>query len=516
MADGRGLAAEAEAVRRGERVAPAVLGHRRFQGVLAYRGGRRVHLVRHPAVDQTGRLALHQAGVQLAGDHVRVGQQPPQETGVGGHPEGDRLRQRGPQPAQRARPVGAVGDDLGEHRVVAAADLHALGQTGVRAQPVALHLVEREHRAAGRQEVAGRVLGADPRLDGVPGEGDVLLGEGEMLAGRDPQLPLHQVETGDELGDRVLDLEAGVHLHEEVRGGVLARDDELDGAGAAVAAGTGRLHGRLAHRGAGRLVQQDRGGLLDDLLVAALEGALALAEVDDVAVAVGQDLDLDVPGPVDPALDEQGVVAEGGAGLAAGGGDLVGQQRLVADQPHTLAAAARGRLEQHRHADLPGRGGQLAVVQPAARGAGDDRDAGLAHRLLGPDLVAHQLDGLGGRADEDQPGVRAGAGEGGVLGEEAVARMDCLGAGPGGRVQQPFHGQIALGGRGRTDPYGGVGLPHVPGVGVRVAEDGDRADAEGAQRTDDTDRDLAAVGDEHGVEIGGHCWGHPSHIRKTP
>ena len=75
----------------------------------------------------------------------------------------------------------------------------------------------------------------------------------------------------------------------------------------------------------------------------ALEGALALAEVDHVAVAVRQDLDLDVPGPVDPPLDQEGVVAEGGAGLAAGGGDLVGQQRQVPHQPHALAAAARAR-----------------------------------------------------------------------------------------------------------------------------------------------------------------------------
>ena len=55
---------------------------------------------------------------------------------------------------------------------------------------------------------------------------------------------------------------------------------------------------------------------------------------------------------------------------------------------------------------------------------------------------------------------------------------------------------------------GGVGLPDVPGPGVRVGVDGDAADAEPAQGADDPDGDLAAVGDEHGVE---HI-----HIRKTP
>ncbi len=40
--------------------------------------------------------------------------------------------------------------------------------------------------------------------------------------------------------------------------------------------------------------------------------------MDDVAVGVGEDLDLDVPGPGDVALDEAGRVAEAGGGLAPG------------------------------------------------------------------------------------------------------------------------------------------------------------------------------------------------------
>jgi hypothetical protein len=157
----------------------------------------------------------------------------------------------------------------------------------------------------------------------VAGEADVLLGEGQWLARRDADLPLDEVEPRDQFRHRVLDLEAGVHLHEEVRGRIAARDDELHRARAPVAAGPGRLDRRLAHRRPGLLVQQDAGRFLDDLLVAALERALTLAEVDHIAVAVRQDLDLDVPGAVDPPLHQQGVVAEGGAGLAAGRRDLL-------------------------------------------------------------------------------------------------------------------------------------------------------------------------------------------------
>jgi hypothetical protein len=76
---------------------------------------------------------------------------------------------------------------------------------------------------------------------------------------------------------------------------VVVVDEELDGAGRLVAEGAGEGEGGLAHRPAGR-VDDRRGRLLDDLLVAALDGALALAEVHEVAVAVAEDLDLDVAG----------------------------------------------------------------------------------------------------------------------------------------------------------------------------------------------------------------------------
>ena len=86
--------------------------------------------------------------------------------------------------------------------------------------------------------------------------------------------------------------------------------DELDGAGAVVADGLGEGDGLLAHRLARLLVEEGRRRLLDDLLVAALDRAFALAEVDDVAVLVAEHLDLDVARIDDELLDEDAVVAE--------------------------------------------------------------------------------------------------------------------------------------------------------------------------------------------------------------
>ena len=61
----------------------------------------------------------------------------------------------------------------------------------------------------------GGVLGVDTGLDRVTGQHDLVLDDPQRLAGRDAQLLLDQVQAGDQLGDRVLDLEPGVHLQEE-------------------------------------------------------------------------------------------------------------------------------------------------------------------------------------------------------------------------------------------------------------------------------------------------------------
>src|SRR3546814_8161362 len=67
----------------------------------------------------------------------------------------------------------------------------------------------------------------------------------QRLARGHAELPLHQIEAGDQLGHRMLHLQARVHLH-EVEG--VAIDQELDGAGAAV---VDRLSGAQGGRAEG-------------------------------------------------------------------------------------------------------------------------------------------------------------------------------------------------------------------------------------------------------------------------
>jgi hypothetical protein len=135
---------------------------------------------------------------------------------------------------------------------------------------------------------------------------------------------------------------------------------------------------------------------LDDLLVAALHRAVALAEIDRVAVGVGQHLDLDVARVLEELLHVHHRVAEGGAGFAAGHVDRVEQRGFGVHHAHAAPAAAAGGLDDHRVADGAGDLDDfLRVVGQGAFGAGHAGHAGGLHGVLGADLVAHQADGFG-------------------------------------------------------------------------------------------------------------------------
>ena len=184
-----------------------------------------------------------------------------------------------------------------------------------------------------------------------------------------------------------------------------------------------------AHPVAQLRVEVGRRRDLDDLLVAALHRAVALEEVDHVALAVGEDLHLDVARLDDGLLDEDGRVAEGALALAHAGLDRLAQQLRVVDPAHAATAAAGDGLDEERVRQRGGRldqgvdvGGRLDARQRGHAGGLGRRDRAR--------LVAGQLEHVGGRADEGDAGVGARLGERRVLREEAVARVDRVGAAP--------------------------------------------------------------------------------------
>jgi acetyl-CoA carboxylase biotin carboxylase subunit len=125
---------------------------------------------------------------------------------------------------------------------------------------------------------------------------------------------------------------------------------------------------------------------------------------------------------------------------------------------------------------------------------------GRAHRLLRGDLVAHHRHHVRGRPDEDELVVDTCLDERGVLGEEAVARVDRLTA---SRVRGRDHArdaQVALGRRRRPDVHRMVGHLHMESVLVGGRVDRDGLDAELVQRADHPDGDLPPVRNENSAE----------------
>ncbi len=111
----------------------------------------------------------------------------------------------------------------------------------------------------------------------------------------------------------MLDLDAGVQLEEEE---VASVEHELRGAGALIADRTSERDGRVAHARAQVGIERGRRRLLEHLLVASLNRAVALAECEHRAVPVGEQLDLDVSRALEVALEEDGVVTECSGRLA--------------------------------------------------------------------------------------------------------------------------------------------------------------------------------------------------------
>ena len=119
-----------------------------------------------------------------------------------------------------------------------------------------------------------------------------MLGNRQRFALGHANLPGHQIKAGNGLGNRVLDLQARVHFHEEELAASIQQ--KLHRARTDVADGLGCTHRRFAHGPAQFGAQAGGRGLFDDFLVAALNRTVAFVQIQAVAVLVGEHLNFHV------------------------------------------------------------------------------------------------------------------------------------------------------------------------------------------------------------------------------
>ena len=145
--------------------------------------------------------------------------------------------------------------------------------------------------------------------------------------------------------DGVLDLDTRVDFDEVVSAHLV--DQELGGACVSVPDALRQFDRVAENRLANLLGEVSRGGDLDDFLMSALDRAVALEEVDRVALRVGEDLDFDVPRAFQEPLDEHGPVAERGLGLRHGALEGSPELGVLTNDTHAAASAAHGSLDDH-------------------------------------------------------------------------------------------------------------------------------------------------------------------------
>ena len=160
------------------------------------------------AIAQAGALTLDISRIDGVFRHGLFAKEACEERRVGGNARDLDAGQRALETGQRCLARSSVRDDLRQHRVVILGNLAALRKARVDAEAVPfLRHAPMGQLANRRQEPSRRVLGIEPRLDGVPAPRDFLLPQRQPLAHRHAQLPFHQIEAGDHFRHRMLDLE---------------------------------------------------------------------------------------------------------------------------------------------------------------------------------------------------------------------------------------------------------------------------------------------------------------------
>ena len=240
----------------------------------------------------------------------------------------------------------------------------------------------------------------------------------------------------------MLHLQPRVHLEKvEVPASV---DEKLHGPRADVAGSARHIDGGASHRRTQPRVQSGTRRFLDDLLVSALNAAVALIEMHEVALPVPEDLEFDVPRPIHELLQVHAGVSEGRLRDAPGLGEGRRKALGLGDERHPLAAAARARLDEKREPDLDRLARELWVRSLRSVGPGNHRHSRSPGLPARGELVSHLLDRGGGRPDPEEPLLFDGSGKSRALRQKPVAGMDGVRAGLAGGFEKPLDRQVCL------------------------------------------------------------------------
>ena len=170
------------------------------------------------------------------------------------------------------------------------------------------------------------------------------------------------------------------------------------------------------------------------------------------------------------------------------------------DDAHALATTAGDSLDDERIADgSAARHDFLVAGACASNGRSVPGTTGTPARIAMPRaavLLPISAMASGEGPMNVRPASRHARGERRILGEKSIAWMDRVGAGTARNVEQRVDIEVAAGGLVRPEVKRLIGFLHVARRAVAVGIDGDSRQPHLAARANDSDGDLAAVGDQ--------------------
>ena len=360
--------------------------------------------------------------------HLRAIQQFQQERFIAGAAfnDNDTLAQRPLQPGKRFLSVLSVGDDLGDHRIELCGDRIAFRHAGVNPHSRPGQDPEPLDRARGGRKTVVGILSIQPYFDGVAGGPRWFAFQ--VSAARDVNLQLDQIEPGGAFGHRMLDLQPRVHLHEK-ESPLFRLVQEFHRAGVAVARGLAQAYRCFAQSLILFGRKRRRRRFLKNLLVAALNGAVAHPACPGCSMVVGDDLHLNVArSPLNELLHENGRVAKGLECFGASALESFWKLAGLTNPANSVTPTPSGGLNKEWVAQVFrvvfGVGERLyRAVAP-----GGYLDLLLLGQAFRRDLIAHAPHHIAIGADEHDAHFMAKVRERGVLSHEAPSYPDRIGA----------------------------------------------------------------------------------------
>ena len=144
-----------------------------------------------------------------------------------------------------------------------------------------------------------------------------------------------------------------------------------------------------------RAIERNGWRHFDNLLMAALDRAVALIKMEDVPVMISKDLNLNVLGPANIALEENGIVAKRCRRLLPRFGNLGLKLAFGSNDPHATPPSAERCLYDQRESNLGGHSPGYDRVRHRFFGARNHRHACLLGEAPRSGLVAKQLEKIG-------------------------------------------------------------------------------------------------------------------------